>query len=1185
VDLVARVRKALSEQVIHPTEFERCACALLQARYPGLAAVEGGHDFGRDADIYLPFIAGISDVDARGRLLVTTGDPVANLRNGLKRMREEGLRVDLIVVACSNAIDAKKRRAMHQLCKKHKLPAPEIYAQEWFASRLVHEKAWRWNLLRLAADPGALFDHPLELLDDAAATIPLVGRESTLAALADEVRAGHDTLLVGAPGVGKTRLTTELDQHAVYLDRTRHDRLMDDLLERRPDAVVVDDAHTRLDDIGSLRRIRQEADLSFVIIAPTWPDRADEVMAALPRASRVEVDLLERTDMNTLVTSAGVTSHRARSVVLGQANGRPGWALTLCGLLAAGEGDEVATGRAHWTNAERFLRRVTESRTALDTLACVAALKGVTAETLYALAPLVGEPPAAMSGLMDRLARNGLVDGAGGVWRLQPALCAPLVAQWFFTSPAQRPWSTLRSAFPQSAPELASSMLQAAGISGSRAARTEAESWIHRLPEPPEWDLGTFAAVSEYAQLDTSAAQYAVTAARTILATPRPPQTQWGVLSDPLGDAAARQLIQSAQLFLLPDAVTGLLDLAAGDHRPRHSTPDHPARVLCDIASSIDPDYGTSIRLRKLLLRQLLGWLHTHRETSHWLVATEVLAGIFTPEVSGNWTDPGAPNTITISRGIDTADHLAELVTLWEEEVPAALGIADVQDRHNQCPATALVPLLDLTFDWLHLGEGRSAGNTAPTAEKRKAGAAGGIRMLTTLHPLLTASPGLSLRARRAVAALHHPDSTTQNIPPILVDQDLDTFAGSGWWTARNLSDTAQRQHSLSVNALAHRIVALGPRAGTARFCELTEESALAGDTSSGILIAKEMASLLRNPGEWYAAAAKSGNLLLLRTALGQWLQSGPATVPSAVLEESLHNPHLRASVISAVLGRAEAGASTELVIAAMTQQDVGVLEWFYDRSEPERVLQQLLLHPVAAIAATTAVSFAEGQAHGPRLPEAWRPAWRRAVQQMRVDEMPHHSRWRAGQLLQHLAQNDPDLFEAWFTERLHEMTRQGFLTPLEPSGCEANLTHLPQPHRHRLTLLCTGLPRIGPSPLVYSIGDDRDLAERMLRKGEVTTEQLREALWGQRNNILEKLGPLLLEHGVPADHLAATVAQYETRWGPDSAWRQELIEYFTALPSRAPALTAVAVAGRAQQEELLREALGKERAERILGD
>jgi hypothetical protein len=87
VNLVARVQQALSDRSVHPTEFERCACALLQPRYPGLSAVESGHDFGRDGDIYFPF--GPDDTISRGRLLVTTGNSATNLRTGLRRMREE----------------------------------------------------------------------------------------------------------------------------------------------------------------------------------------------------------------------------------------------------------------------------------------------------------------------------------------------------------------------------------------------------------------------------------------------------------------------------------------------------------------------------------------------------------------------------------------------------------------------------------------------------------------------------------------------------------------------------------------------------------------------------------------------------------------------------------------------------------------------------------------------------------------------------------------------------------------------------------------------------------------------------------------------------------------------------------------------------------------------------------------
>lgn len=268
-----------------------------------------------------------------------------------------------------------------------------------------------------------------------------------------------------------------------------------------------------------------------------------------------------------------------------------------------------------------------------------------------------------------------------------------------------------------------------------------------------------------------------------------------------------------------------------------------------------------------------------------------------------------------------------------------------------------------------------------------------------------------------------------------------------------------------------------------------------------------------------------------------------------------------------------------------MREEDAGLLGSLFVHDDPDEVLQRLLLHPIAAIASSAAVSFAVGQPHGPSLPGAWQPAWRKAVQHMRVEDLPQHSQWRAGQLLGHLAESDPDLFEAWFTERLDEMADRGFFTPPEPHGCEAHLARLPQAHRHRLAIRCAGLPRIGSSPLIQLIGPDRDLAERLLREGGATAEQLLEALSGQRNETLENIGPLLLDHGVPAAHIAATVAWCDSWWGPDSARHRQLIDYFTALSARVPALTSVAAAGRAQQESLLRETEQRERAARVRGD
>ncbi|MFI9584386.1 hypothetical protein ACIHCQ_21680 [Streptomyces sp. NPDC052236] len=1182
MDLVVRVRRALGEQSVHPTEFERCACALLQSRYPGLSAVEGGHDFGRDADIYFPW--GSEDVEARGRLLVTTGDPVANLRRGLRRMHEEDMQADLIVVACSQPVDATKRATMDRLCAERGLPAPHIYARDWFVTRLATEPVWRFNLLGISGELGALLDRPLDLPEDLADRTDLLGRQATLTTLADAVALSRDAVLVGVPGVGKTRLTTEVEGQVTYLELAQGDRILDELLETRPAAVVVDDAHVRLDEMRVLRRARHEAEHAFTIVATTWPDRADEVTAALPGALRIDVDLLERSDMNMLVTSVGVTGHRARMAVLDQAGGRPGWALTLCEMFAKGEGGQVASGAAHLANVERHLRRITESQTAVDTLACVAALGGASTETLYALAPLVGEPPTSMSGLMERLARNGLVETVSGVWRLQPALRAPLIARWFFTRPAGRPWSTLCDAFPDRDRDLASAVMSAARISASSDAREAADTWVRARPTPTAWDTGTFVVVSEYARLDLRAAQFAVTQARTVLASPRETQQMYRSAIDPQGDAAARQLAQSAAQFLLPEAVTGLLDLAVGDDRPRHSTPEHPLRVLSDVANAIDPDFGTSFEIRALLLRPVLEWLRTHRAPPQWAVATEMLASIFAVEMSGNWTDPGAPNTVTLAHGVESAENLARIIPLWNQVVPV-LAESEGQDGLI-CAPSAIVPLLDLAGSWVRLGEGFAPHGGEPIEEQKRLGAEGGARILATLHPLLQAFPGLALRAQRMLNAAYAPGgSTDRRLPVFDIDPDVESFTGRSRWDEFDTSDEAARGRALAMGTLAQKIAALGPLDGVARFEALVEQSALAGNHTGGSWAADQIATHLTDPAAWYESAAASGSPLLLRAALTRWLTTSPGTLSMDVLITALDDPRFRTGVISTVLGRGEADQAAEFVVAAMRTEDAWLLDSLFFRDEPSEVLHRLLLHPVSVIASSTALTFAVGQPHGPALPETWRPAWRAAVQHLRVGDLSQRDHWRAGQLLGHLAEHDPDLLEAWYTERLDEMVDRGFFVAPEPHGCDLHLGRLPQTHRYRLAIRCAGLPRIGHSPLIQLVGADRDLAERLLHDRAVTPDDLLETLAGQRNETLERLGPLLLDHGIPAAHIAANVAWVDSWWGEDSARHQHLIDYFTSLSIRVPALAAVAAAGRAQEEASLREAEHRERAARVSGN
>jgi len=99
MSLNSRIIGALDAGVDADT-FERCAVALMMKKYENVVAVEGGSDGGRDADIYGP-IAG--DPDSRGRILVTTGDSLDNLKSSHRTWKGfwgsgEPFRVDQLVM-------------------------------------------------------------------------------------------------------------------------------------------------------------------------------------------------------------------------------------------------------------------------------------------------------------------------------------------------------------------------------------------------------------------------------------------------------------------------------------------------------------------------------------------------------------------------------------------------------------------------------------------------------------------------------------------------------------------------------------------------------------------------------------------------------------------------------------------------------------------------------------------------------------------------------------------------------------------------------------------------------------------------------------------------------------------------------------------------------------------------------
>jgi hypothetical protein len=425
----------------------------------------------------------------------------------------------------------------------------------------------------------------------------------------------------------------------------------------------------------------------------------------------------------------------------------------------------------------------------------------------------------------------------------------------------------LGKAFPDRSLDLATAAIRAAGV-GSTAARRAVDSWVRSLPDPSGCDTATLAVVSEYSTLDEEAARLAVRHARTVLAELRKVQHVAGINYDPTGDAAARQLAQAARQWLVPEAVSGLLDLVVDDHRPR--SPEHPLRVLGNLASRIDPDFGTEVEIRERLLSCTLDWLTACTDPCRWTTAAELIAALLTVEVSGSWMDPGAPNTVTWSRGIDSAAHLERLIVLWAQ-VEQVLD-ADWRTEPPGCPPEALALLIDLAGEWMRLGAGFAAGYTDVSDAQKQAGLRGGRRMLESMRPALQAVPGLALRAQRLLDDLARRECVPDDLPASFdVDPDLQDLVGGRRHRADDI-EGMQRDRATAAEALACRLADLGPRLGAVRFDELLRQAQLVGAHADASAVAERMRQHMTDPVAWYQVARETVNPWLLHAALAQCL-------------------------------------------------------------------------------------------------------------------------------------------------------------------------------------------------------------------------------------------------------------------------------------------------------------------------
>lgn len=1170
LSLVDRITRALDERRLDPDRFERAACALLRDRYPWLSPIEGGTDLGRDADLYRPLSA---NSESRGRLLVTTGDPVANFRRSRPRWREEGLRVDQLVIACSQPVSGTTRKTIERLCRESSLPLPEIYGRDWLVAELVQSPHWREFLVGVRGRVDALAPRPFDV---AAPDGELLGREDELAALRGALDAGSDVVLSGAPGVGKTRLLLELGATLLFVEPAAREHLADDLLSMEPTVVALDDAHLHSDVLQDLVRLRSQERLQFKVVAATWSDGLAEVSADLQSAVSVVADRLTLDHMDAIVRGAGVSSVRARRAILEQAEGRPGWALRLCETLVDGGGTDVVSGAALLDHVERHLRQASDSRATMDLLACAAALGTCSHDDLVPIAELVGIPLADASDSLRRLATNGLIDEVWDGWRLQPTLRAPLVARWFFGAARTRPWSTLKEAFPGRHRQLLASMLEAAEVDPSGPVARAAHEWARALPDPATWDEQDLRLVALYARLGEEEAQFASKGAIVAAAAPRQLRSSpWGSSYDAVGIAAAAVLRDCVRRWFNADAVMGLLDEAVTDGRPRPQTSDHAMRVLSGMTSHIDPDNGALFAARPLLLQYVETWLSRDQiSAARWRIACEAVRCVFDPTVEGTWSEPGQAHSISIARGVESAARLSNLSSLWAKAADLLASAPPMPDA-----ADGIIELIQLLEEWVRVAGGIGHGTQQVSGEQRAAATDGARAIYDTLRPVVARSPGLTVRTDQTLAyGRRWGVASLDDLPRLELDEDLQLLVGRR--EPGEDIDVWMEERAKASDELARRIAQRGPAQGVRFFAALLEQAALAGGGGESPLVASRLARALEHRSQWLPLARQANLAAFVFSLIVEGVRAGES-LPVPEIERCLDHPSTRQAVVRAVLESQVMGDLEECVVGALASEDAALLESLFTKDAPDEVLRALLTHEVREIRATTAVSFSLGDEHGPGLLDDWRPDWEAALLEADQTTVKGHAQWRLGELIKRLAVNDPDLCSKWFATRL--AMADSWWSAADEDDLAAAMKNLPQSHRERLARACCAEPPAVPL-LRHLVGHDPELTARLLAEGVLKADYALAVLPDEHDGSTAALIPVLVRGGVPAEAIANRLSSPSGWSGRESDAIRADLAWFDSYRQATPEARRVCDLAMASLKVRLVAAQKRERDEAVRG-
>lgn len=441
-------------------KFEACAVDLLRKIFPRLVPIPGGSDAGFDG-------AALEKDGEILQLVCTTGEDVlGNLTGSLEQAKKLGLKSRRVVVATSQALTPPQKRKLGECAMKFGKILCPVYDRQALANLLYHDSKWRVSLLGIPGHPPALSLIP-ENHRPTFGLAPL-GRDEEQAKL--RATTG-DLVVVGQPGSGKTHLLAHVaaDTGGLFVVNPDRTAVADGLRDQKPSWVIVDDAHSRLEELTALRQMRTDLHAGFRIVATCWPGQEDAVSAKLGVTGQSPLKLLglPMPVIKQIVHALDITGpDELLHEILHQSAGKPGLTVTLCLICWQQGTGQLFTGEALARDLKQTLT-VLAGADAVHLLAyfALAGDRGLTIEAAAALAHL---PPPTVARMTEMMGAAGVLESGHEQHLLvEPArLRQALVRDVFCRKAASLDWRPLLAAMPDRAESV--DTLIAAGLLGGR---------------------------------------------------------------------------------------------------------------------------------------------------------------------------------------------------------------------------------------------------------------------------------------------------------------------------------------------------------------------------------------------------------------------------------------------------------------------------------------------------------------------------------------------------------------------------------------------------------------------------------------------------------------------------------------------------------------------------------------------